>query len=329
MKAVQISRFGGPEVLEQVDLPVPTPAAGQVLLRVMASGVNFAETLMRQNRYAITPPLPCVFGGEVAGVIEAVGPDVSGWAVGARVAAALFATDFPFGGYAHYVVISADFITEIPDMLPFDAACALMVQGLTALYLVQQANPAGKTVLIQAAAGGVGTFLIQLCKRFGAKTIIATASTQSKRDFARAFGADIAIDYTKVDWPDAVLAQNHNQGPDIIYESVGGDITRQSLSLLAPLGQIVVYGALNIQDFSLGVPELLGLIFKNQSLTGFAFAPLLNPQSLRQGLTQLFDMAIKGELRVHIGATFPLIAAPEAHRALESRTTSGKVVLTP
>lgn len=329
MKAVQVSRFGGPEVLEIVETPTPMPGTGQVLIRVHAAGVNFAETLMRQNRYAVTPQLPTVLGTEVAGTIDALGDGVSGMAIGARVAAPLFATGMYFGGYADYVLIDAALVAPLPDALSFAEATALMVQGLTALYLTKQAPPEGKTVLINAAAGGVGSLLVQLAKRKGAKIVIAAASTAQKLDFARSLGADAGGDYTQANWVEQARAASGGNGPDIIYESVGGAVTKACLDALAPLGELVVYGALNIQGFQLGVPELLGLIFKNQSVTGFAFAPLLTPESLKKSLAELFDLAARGELKVTIGGTYPLERAADAHRALEGRRTIGKLVLVP
>jgi len=194
---------------------------------------------------------------------------------------------------------------------------------------VKQAAPAGKTVLINAAAGGVGSLLVQLARQAGAKTIVATASTDTKLDFARSLGADIGIDYTQADWATALDDALGGAGPDIVYESVGGAITMTSLVALAPLGQMIVYGALNIQQFQLGVPELLGLIFKNQSLTGFALAPLLTPESLRTDLAALFDLVVSGALRVTIGGSYPLARVAEAHRDLEQRGTMGKLVLQP
>jgi NADPH:quinone reductase len=302
MKAVQISRFGGPEVLEIVELPTPSPEAGQLLVRVGASGVNLADALTRQDRYAVTPPLPAVLGAEAAGVVEALGAGARGFAIGQRVAAPLFANN-SLGAYAEFVVI--------------DASLAM-----------RQAPPKGKTVLINAAAGGVGSLLVQLAKRAGARLVIAGASTQAKLDFARSLGADGGVNYTKSDWTEELRRITDGNGPDIIYESVGGEVTAASLAALAPLGQIVIYGALNIQSFQLGVPELLGLIFKNQSLTGFAFAPLLTPEGLRSGLAELFDLVTGGEVAVTIGGRYPLTQASNAHGALEGRGTTGKLILT-
>jgi NADPH2:quinone reductase len=327
MRQVQFSRFGGPEVLEVVERPTPLPGRGQVLVRVRAAGINFSDTLMRQNRYAVTPELPAVPGTEVAGTIERLGEGVSGPTVGTRVAVPLFATGAAVGGYVDHVVVDAGLVVPLPDALSFDTAIALMIQGLTALYLPRQISPKGKVVLVNAAAGGVGSLLVQLAKRAGAKAVIAAASSASKLDLARALGADAGVDYTKPDWIDAVRAASGGAGPDIIYESVGGNITKDCLVALAPGGELVIYGALNIQGFDFGVPELIGLIFKNQSLTGFALPTLLTPVGLKEGLAELFDLAGRGELKVTIGATYPIERAADAHRALEGRQTTGKLVL--
>ncbi|MDF0645187.1 MAG: zinc-binding dehydrogenase [Nitrospira sp.] len=324
-----MNRFGGPEVLELVETPTPRPGPGQVLVRVRAVGVNLSETLMRQNRYAVTPELPAVPGNEVAGVIEALGAGVGGLAVGARVVAPLFAAGALVGGYAEYVLIDAGVVVPIPDELSFEVATALMIQGLTALYLIKQVAPQCKAVLVSAAAGGVGSLLVQLAKRGGAKAVIAAASTTEKLDFARSLGADAGVNYARADWVEQARAASGGAGPDIIYESVGGAVTNAALQALAPLGRLVIYGALNVQSFQLGVPELLGLIFKNQSITGFAFAPLLTPVSLKTGLAELFDLALHGQIKVTINETFPLERAADAHRALEGRRTTGKLVLVP
>jgi len=329
MKAVQLVGFGGPDMLRSVDLPDPSIEPDEILIRVHATGVNFADTAMRADRYAITPPIPAILGGEVAGVVEAVGDAVTGFRVGQRVAGSAYAAGKLFGGYAERMACPADYVTVIPDDVSFENAVALMVQGLTALHLIERVPVAGKRVLISAAAGGVGSLAVQLAKRAGAAQVIAAASTADKRDFAVAIGADVAIDYTASDWPERLREITDGAGADVIYESVGGAVTAASLRALAPLGELVIYGSLNILDFNLGVPELLGLIFQNQSVTGFATVPLLTPALLRDGMQELFALAIGGELTVTIGGRFPLEHADEAHRALEDRQTRGKIVLFP
>jgi NADPH:quinone reductase len=159
--------------------------------------------------------------------------------------------------------------------------------------------------------------------------VIAAASSLEKLDYVRSLGADVAIDYTMTDWVEPVHAASGGSGPDIIYESAGGAVTHGSLAVLAPGGQIVIYGALNIQSFALGVPDLINLIFKNQSLTGFALPTLLTPGGLKKGLAELFDLVVGGDLKVTIGGTYPLDRAGDAHKALEGRVTTGKLVLVP
>jgi len=329
MKIVSLSRFGGPEVLSLAEQPMPEPGPGQILIKVAAAGINFADILSRQNLYAVTPPLPSVPGSEVAGTVAELGSGVRGLAVGQRVAGPLFAIGRYDGGYAEYAVIDAAYAVPLPDGVGFAEANALMVQGLTAYYLLRQAPAAGKSVLVTAAAGGVGSILVQLAKRAGASKVVAVAGSPEKLDFARSLGAEIAISYRDADWSQKVRDALGGTGPDVIYDSVGGDITREGLKLLAPLGQMVIFGALNIQDFQLNIPDLLGLIFNNQSLTGFAVAPLLDAASLRRSLDELFGLVLSGELKVTIGGAYPLAEVAEAHRAVESRSTIGKVVLQP
>lgn len=328
MRAVQMSRFGGPEVLEVVEKPTPLPGPGEALVRVRAAGVNFAETLMREDRYAVTPELPAVLGTEAAGVVEALGAGVVAPAVGTRVAVPLFGAGAFFGGYSEFLAVDASLLVPLPDALSYEAATALMIQGLTALYLTRRTAPAGKTALVSAAAGGVGSLLVQLASREGAR-VVAAASTAEKLAFARRLGAHAGVNYTEPDWTGRLRALTDGKGPDVVYESVGGAVLEGCLGALAPGGELVVYGALNIQQFHLGVPELLGLIFKNQSVTGFAVAPLLTRESLRSGLAELFDLAAEGELEVTVGGAYPFERAAEAHRMLQDRRTTGKLVLVP
>ncbi|BCG78801.1 quinone oxidoreductase family protein [Mesorhizobium sp. 113-3-3] len=326
MKAVQFSRFGGPEVLEVVDLPAPVPQAGEVLVRVRAAGINFFEVLMRADRYAVTPQLPMFPGVEVAGVVEAIGQGVDVALKGKRVAAPLFASQRPFGGYAEQVVISADLAVPLPDDVSFEEATALMVQGLTALHLLRQSPPAGRTVLVPAAAGGVGSLLVQLAKAKGAGKVIAAAGGAGKIELALSLGADVAIDYTNPDLTARVRELTGGQGADIIYDTVGGALTALSLQALAPGGELV-FAALG--RYGLEPSDLEAMIGRNQSLRGFALLPLLPQEVLRASLSELFQLAATRRLRVAIGGRFPLDQAGEAHRLLDERRSTGKVVLVP
>lgn len=329
MKAIQITRFGGPEVLEPIEVPTPVPGPSEVLIRVGAAGVNFFETLQRQDRYGPTPTLPMTPGVEIAGTVEALGTGANNVQIGDRVAAPLFAAGVFSGGYAEYVAVNAAWTIPLPHSVSFATAAALMVQGLTAFHLIRQAPPAGKTVLINAAAGGVGSQLVQLAKRAGAKRVVAAASSAEKLALAQELGADAGVDYSRPDWAAQVRAAIGDAGPDIVYESVGGAITKTSLELLVPFGRMVVFGALNLQDFGLGVSELKSLVVGNLTLTGFTLLPFLNMANVKADLTELFSLAERGELRVLFGGSFPLNQAAAAHRALESRRSTGKLVLVP
>lgn len=319
MKAIQIQRFGGPEVLELAEVPIPQPGPDQVLIRVAAAGVNFAETLMREDRYVASYALPAIPGSEVAGTIVATGASVEGLEVGQRVGAILAAARMLCGGYAEYVVADAAVTVPLPDALGYDEAAALLVQGLTALYLTRQIDPAGRDVLVTAAGGGVGSLLIQLALRAGARRVTAAASSDAKRALALSAGAEEAVDY----------ADLTTLSPDLIYDSVGGDVFPACLEILAPKGILVAYGSLNLASFALGVAELKRMVFGNQSLRGFAFGPLLEHRTMRHDLGNLFDLAVGGALRVSIGARYQLADAAEAHRALLRRDTVGKLILRP
>jgi len=326
MKAIQLSRFGGPDVLEVVDLPLPVPQAGAVLIRVHAAGINFFEVLMRADRYAVTPQLPMFPGVEAAGVVEAVGQGVDAALLGTRVAAPLFVSQRPHSGYAEQVTIDASLVVQLPDALSFEDATALMVQGLTALHLLRQSPPDGKSVLVPAAAGGVGSLLLQLARLKGASRVIAAANGKAKLDRALSLGADATVDYSQPDWAARVRDVTDGEGADIIYDTVGGALTAASLQALAPGGELV-FAALG--RYVLAASDLEAMIGRNQSLRGFALLPLLSADVLRASLTELFQLAASGRLQVAIGGRFPLDQASEAHRLLDERRSTGKVVLVP
>ena len=328
MKAALITRYGGSDALHLADLPDPSPQAGEAVVAVRVAGLNFAETLMRVGGYAINPDLPAVLGSEVSGVVETVGPDVDASWIGRRVAAPIFASGRLTGGYAEKVVLPASLLVTLPDNLSFEDAAALQVQGLTAAYLLKQVDVGGRSVLVQAAAGGVGSLLVQLATQAGARKVIAAASTAKKRSLAVSLGADAAIDYTREDWPDAVRAETDGAGIDVIFDAGAGS-PAASLDALAPGGELVIYGSLSLGSFALSGPELGPLIFKNATIRGFALPTLLTPEGLHAELPKLFDAAARGDLRVVQGGSYPLGRAGEAHRALESRASTGKLVLVP
>jgi NADPH2:quinone reductase len=322
MKIVEFDHFGPPDVLKVVDVPTPEPRPGAVLVRVKAAGVNFFEVLMRADLYAMTPILPMAPGVEVAGVVEKVGENVDVSLRGKRVAIPLFATGGA-GGYAEFVQIDADAVVQLPDQIGFDEAVALMVQGLTALHLVRQSPPRGKTVLVHAAAGGVGSLLLQLARREGAKAALATASSDEKRALAISLGADRTFDYTRAGWSEQITADG---GVDIVYDTVGGDLTKPSMEALAPCGELV-FAALG--RFTLDPADINRMFEMNQSLKGFALLPLISREGLRRDLSQLFSLASSTSLRIPPITHFALHDAAAAHAALEARRILGKVVLVP
>jgi len=326
MKAIQFNRFGGPDVLEVVDQPTPQLQQGEVLVDVTRAGVNFADTLMREDRYAVHPELPCTPGMEVVGRVAKPNGNRA-LAVGQRVAVPLFALGRMTGGCAQQVSAPAEFVVPLPDAIDDDQALALQVQGLTALALTRHVGVRDKSVLVSAAAGGVGILLTQLLRLAGAKQVIAATGSPEKGRLAMSRGAHVSVNYAQAGWAAAVREVTNGQGPDVVLESVGGTVTPESLSVLAPNGVMVIYGALNIQQFALGVPELLQLIFRNQSVRGFALVPLLTPHILRQDLAELFELTQRGKLVVHVGGRYAMHEVAAAHGAMQSRQTTGKLVI--
>jgi NADPH2:quinone reductase len=316
MKAIRIHEFGGTEKLSVDEIEKPMPGADEVLIKTAAAGINFADTMLRQNKYLFSPNLPFTLGFEVAGTIEQTGANVKNLTAGQRVLATIRG-----GGYAEYAVADWRTLVPIPDNLDFGKATALLVQGLTALGLLADLK-SGQTVLVHAAAGGVGSLLVQLAKYRGAK-VIGTASTTEKLEKVASLGADVGINYTESDWTDEVLTATEGKGADLIIEMVGGEIGRQNLKCLALGGTMTVYGAASGDDFQISA---LGLLGRMQTVKGYN----LNHES-RENI-----MAYTGELMKHLAENrlqvmvneFPLERAADAHKALEGRKTMGKVVLT-
>jgi NADPH:quinone reductase len=323
VKIARIDQFGGPEVFRVLDIATPKIGADEILVRVRASGVNFFEILMRQNQYAVTPALPATFGVEVAGVVEAAGANTD-IIVGSRVVVPLFAIGRD-GGYADYVAVKAAAVVPLPDAVSFDAGVACLVQGLTALNAIRRTSPRGKSVLVTAAGGGVGTLLIQLAKNAGAKRIVALAGATEKLDVALSLGADVAVNHRDEEWL-LRCRETARTGFDIVYDFVGGDLTTMLIDMLAPAG-ILLFGALG--RFSLDREAVNRLLEKSQAIAGLALLPLLQESDLRQDLGELFELVAKGQLTPTIGGRFPLEHVAEAHRLIESRTSIGKVVLNP
>jgi NADPH:quinone reductase len=325
MKAVRFHQTGGPGVLVLEDVPIPTPRSGEILMRVEAAGINYADAMRRNgDPYAELSPTPYVPGIEVAGTVEAHGPGVDAPAVGASV----FASP-ERGGYAQYVTVSTARVMPLPLGLAPVQATTLVVQGLTAALVLRHAGrlAPGETVAIEAAAGGVGSFAVQLAKLFGARQVIGLASDGSKCAKARHLGADEAIDYTDPTWPQTVRRLTSGRGTDLLLEMTGGVTLSRALQALAPFGRMVVYGQASRQPVHVDAQRL---VVPNHSITGFYLGAYIGRRELiRSTLEELIGYVLDERLEPQVGAVFPLARASEAHRLLEGRKTTGKVVLQP
>ena len=299
--------------------------AGEILIRVEAAGVNYADTLRRNgDPYAEPTPTPYVPGIEVAGTVVAQGPGVEVPGTGTLV----FASPEQ-GGYAQYVTVSTARVMPLPAGLTPVQATTLVVQGLTAALVLRHAGrlAAGETVAVEAAAGGVGSFAVQLAKLFGASQVIGLASDGAKCARARRLGADEAIDYTDPSWPRIVRRLTGGRGTDLLLEMTGGVTLSRALQALAPFGRMVVYGQASRQPAHVDTQRL---VVPNHSITGFYLGAYIGRRELiRSTLEELIDYVLDKRLQLQVGAVLPLALASEAHRLLEGRKTIGKVVLQP
>ena len=316
MRAVRISEWGGPEVLELIDdAAVPEPGPGEVRIEVSLAGVNFADTHARENRYVVKYDLPFTPGSEVAGTID--GSD-------RRVVALLSS-----GGYAQYAIAAEDRCVQIPDGVSDAAALAILLQGLTAWHLYRTAArvAAGESVVVVAAAGGVGSLATQLAKPMGAGRVIALASSADKRELALELGADVALDPDREDLADALIEANGGAPVDIVLEMAGGAVFDAGYKALAPFGRIVVHGIASKQQNELRSGSIMR---GSKSVVGFWFGHCLeHPEMVGPPLEDLFARVARGELRVVEGPTYPLSEVQQAHRDIEARTTTGKLTLDP
>jgi NADPH2:quinone reductase len=322
MRAIRISEWGGPEVLELVeDAPVPEPADGQVLIRVTRAGINFADTHARENTYLARYELPLIPGAEVAGVVER---DGAGFAAGQRVGA-LVGT----GGYAEYVAADASVCVPLPDEVGDVTALALLLQGLTAwhLYRTSARVAEGESVVVIAGAGGVGSLAVQLGHPMGAGRVIATASTEEKRELTLSLGADAAVDVGREDLGDALIEANGGSRVDAVFEMAGGRVFDECLRALAPFGRLVTYGIASREQNEVRTGALMR---RSHTVVGFWLMHCLRDPSMVAGpLQDLFARAAAGELRVVEGDAYPLSEVRRAHEDLQARRTSGKLVLDP
>jgi NADPH:quinone reductase len=314
MRAVVISEFGGPEQLQLVeDHPVPEPGEGQVLINVAHAGINFADTHARDNSYLSAYEVPLIPGGEVAGEVD-----------GRRVVALVGS-----GGYAEYAVAPEQLVFPLPDGVSDAAALAIIIQGLSAWHLIRtSAHMAeGESVVVHAAAGGVGSLAVQLAKRYGAGRVIATASTEEKRALALELGADAAVDPNEEDLNAALREANGGAKVDIVLEMAGGRVFDQSLRALAPFGRLVTYGQASREGNEVASG---GLMARSQAVVGFWLVHCFGrPGMVAEPLQELFGLAESGELRIVEGEVYPLSEARRAHEEMQARRTSGKLLLDP
>ncbi|MBN9656254.1 zinc-binding dehydrogenase [Halobacillus sp. GSS1] len=324
MKAIQFKEYGGPSVLEKVDVDRPELEAGEVLLKVHAIGVNYADTARREGAYVVPTPLPFIPGAEVAGVVEEVGEGVSRVSQGDRVV-----TLVGSGGYAEYVKTKESTLIPIPNEVTDETAVALPLQGLTAYHILTTMGrlEKGETVLIHAAAGGVGSLAVQLAKHFGAGKVIATASSEEKLKLARDLGADHAINYTHPNWREEVLEATDGRGVDLALEMAGGDIFHETVKCMRAFGRVVVYGVAS------GEPAQMypsGLMNRNLSVIGFFLPQIMKkPVLFEKSLNHLLKMIKSGDLKLTVGGVFHLDEAAHVHEVMQARKTKGKLVLKP
>lgn len=322
MKAIVVENTGGPESLVYQEYETPTPKAGEALVKLEAVGLNYIDVYHRTGLYPL--PRPFIPGMEAAGTVEALGEGVSEVAVGDRVAYAMYP-----GAYAEYAAVPAGKLVKIPDGVTAQQAAATMLQGMTAHYLVTStyALKAGDTALIHAAAGGVGLLLIQLAKRIGARAI-GTVSTEAKVQLAREAGADDVILYTEQDFEAETRRLTGGKGVQVVYDSVGQTTFLKSLNSLAPRGMLALFGQSSgpVASFDPALLAQKGSLFLTRpSLAAYA----ATREELLWRAGELFDWINAGELKLRIEKTFPLADAAEAHRQLEGRKTTGKVLLLP
>lgn len=322
MRAIRVHDYGGPEVLRLEDLPVPEPGPGEARVKIAAAGVNFIDIYHRSGQYKGT--LPMIPGMEASGIVDAVGPDVSDVQVGDRVVYAMRQ-----GAYAEYAIVPATMLAPVPAGIDLHQAAAVMLQGMTAHYLTYSTYPLrqGDIALIHAAAGGVGLLLVQIAKRCGAR-VIGTVSTEEKATLAREAGADDIILYTREDFSAAVRRLTDGAGVHVVYDSVGKTTFEGSLDCLRPRGYMVLFGQSSgaVPPFDPQVLNAKGSLFLTRPSLGHY---LLTRDELLWRAGDLFAWMAAGELKVRIDATYPLEQAAEAHRALASRATSGKLLLLP
>jgi NADPH:quinone reductase len=322
MKAIQVPRHGGAEVLTLVDLPVPQPKANEIVVKIGAIGINFIDIYYREGRYPIPPPF--VDGSEAAGTVHAVGSDVKSWKPGDRVAYCMI-----LGSYAEYAAIPAERAVRLPSGVSDQQAAAALLQGMTAHYLVHSTYPLkkGETALIHAAAGGTGLLLVQMAKQIGAR-VIATVGTDEKAKLAREAGAEEVIVYTRQDFEAETKRLTDGKGVHVIYDGVGKTTFDKDLNLLRPRGYLVLFGASSgpVAPFDPILLSQKGSIFLTRPTLGHYAA---SREDLELRSREVCEQISGGKLRLHIGHVYKLSDAAQAQRDLEGRKTTGKLLLVP
>lgn len=334
MTTVRMDRFGGPDVLALHEVPVPEPGPGQILVRVESAGVNFSDVMHRRNDpYPYPTVLPFTPGGEVGGTVEALGDGVQGPPVGTPVFALV--GDGGAGGYAQFAVANAPQVIPVPPGVSSDEAAGIVVAGATAMLALTDVGglQAGQTVLIEGAAGGVGGYAIQIAKLLGA-TVIGAASTPARREAALAQGADHVVDYTRQGWESDVRELTGGQGADLVLQIGGDETIRQAIASLALFGRIVVLGMPGRRPLTLDAARSESFFHVqayNQSLHSFNVGTFfeLRPEAAVRALTTLIGYVATGRVKVPVGTILPLEQAADAHRLLENRQATGKIVLKP
>ena len=322
MKAIQIRATGGPEVLELVDLPIPQPGSGQVLIRVEATGVNFIEIYFRKGTYKTS--FPMTPGSEAAGTVEELGPGVTGFAAGDAVASVAV-----LGSYAEYALVTAAQLIKVPESLSPEQAAAALLQGMTAHYLAYSTFPlkAGQTALVHAGAGGVGLLLTQIAVRLGAR-VITTVSTEAKAELSREAGASEVILYTEKDFVEEVKRLTAGKGVDVVYDSVGKTTFEGSLNCLRPRGLLALFGGSSgpVPPFDLIQLSGKGSLFVTRPTLWHYVA---TRAELESRANDVLGWAAKGELKLRTEHVYPLADAAQAQIDMEARKTTGKILLEP
>jgi len=322
MKAIQVQKTGGPEALTLVDLPVPKPKPNEAVVKIAAIGVNFIDVYFREGRYP--SPLPFVDGQEAAGTVSEVGSEVKSLKPGDRVA-----YTGALGSYAEYAAVPADRLVRVPDKITDQQAAALMLQGMTAHYLIKTTYPLkrGETALVHAAAGGVGLLLMQMGREIGAR-MIGTVGTEEKAKLAREAGADEVIVYTKQDFEAETKRLTENKGVHVVYDGVGQSTFEKGLNVLRPRGYMVLFGGASgpVPPFDpIKLSQKGSLFLTRPSLVHY----IATREELEQRSSDLFAMVGAGKLKLRVEHVYKLDQAQQAHRDLEARKTTGKILLVP